>query len=49
VTYKAGESWYEPPRTLHLVSRNASKTIPAKLLVWLVTSEGEAIAKPMEK
>ncbi len=25
MTYRAGQSWYEPPRVPHLVSRNASE------------------------
>jgi quercetin dioxygenase-like cupin family protein len=34
--YKAGESWSEPPGSSHHVSRNASKTKPAKLLAVVV-------------
>jgi quercetin dioxygenase-like cupin family protein len=34
--YKAGESWSEPPGASHPVSRNASKTRPAKLLAVFV-------------
>ena len=34
--YKAGESWSEPPGSSHPVSRNASKTNPAKLLAVFV-------------
>ena len=34
--YKAGESWSEPPGSSHPVSRNASKTKPAKLLAVFV-------------
>jgi quercetin dioxygenase-like cupin family protein len=45
-TYKAGDSWYEPPHAGHLVSRNASHTKPATLVVFLLASEGEAILKP---
>lgn len=41
VTYTVGQSWYEAPRIGHLVSRNASMTKPAKLLVWIL-SEGDA-------
>ena len=29
--YRAGESWYETPGSIHRVSRNASTTAPAKL------------------
>ena len=34
--YKAGESWSEPPGSSHPVSRNPSKTKPAKLLAVFV-------------
>lgn len=36
VTYKAGQSFYEAPNGIHLVSANASATEPAKLLAYLV-------------
>jgi quercetin dioxygenase-like cupin family protein len=36
--YKAGESWSEPPNTRHQISRNASKTKPAKLLAVFVVA-----------
>src|SRR5438046_2576362 len=35
VTYTKGQSWYESPKKPHVVSRNASVTEPAKLLVLL--------------
>ena len=34
--YRAGESWTEPPNASHPISRNASKTEPAKLLAVFV-------------
>jgi quercetin dioxygenase-like cupin family protein len=40
--YKAGESWHELPGARHRVSRNASKTRPAKLLAVFVADEGVA-------
>lgn len=46
-TYRKGESWYEPPRTGHLVSRNASDTQPAALLVLAITDQGEPIKLPL--
>jgi len=49
VTYKAGESWYEAPNTPHLVSRNASATKPAKLLVWSLVQDGQLLTVPLEK
>lgn len=47
VTYKAGQSWYEPPHKPHLVSRNASDTRPAKLLAILLMDDGGAIKEPL--
>lgn len=47
VKYRAGDSWYEPPEVPHLVSRNASRTKPARLLVWLVTGENDPILRPL--
>jgi len=48
VTYTKGQSWYESPKTPHLVSRNASKTQPARLLVYLLSQKGEAIKLPLK-
>lgn len=46
-TYKAGESWSEPPNSSHPVSRNASKTKPAKLLaVFVVDSDDKELTTP---
>ena len=42
-----GQSWYESPKKPHLVSRNASVTGPAKLLVLLLSQEGEALKVPV--
>ena len=38
--YKAGESFFEPPRSSHLVSENASATEPASLLAIFVADDG---------
>jgi len=47
--YRTGESWYEPPAARHLVSRNASKVKPAKLLAVFVANSGEkALTTPVE-
>jgi len=48
MTYTQGQSWYESPKTPHLVSKNASGTEPAKLLVFLLSQEGEAIKVPVK-
>jgi quercetin dioxygenase-like cupin family protein len=39
--YTAGQSFYEAPGALHRVSRNASKTAPAKLLAVFVVDSGD--------
>ena len=38
--YRAGESFYEAPGARHRISRNASKSRPAKLLAVFVTNSG---------
>jgi quercetin dioxygenase-like cupin family protein len=38
--YRAGESFFEPPGSEHLVSENASTTEPASLLAVFVADEG---------
>jgi quercetin dioxygenase-like cupin family protein len=40
VTVKAGETFYEAPGDVHEVSANASKTEPAKFLVFIVKDKG---------
>jgi quercetin dioxygenase-like cupin family protein len=35
-SYRAGESFYEPPGRLHLISANASKSRPARFLAFFV-------------
>ncbi len=48
-TYKAGEGWSEPPNALHQISRNASKTKPAKLLaVFVVNSDDKTLTVPVK-
>jgi quercetin dioxygenase-like cupin family protein len=43
----AGESFYEPPGASHRISRNASKTRPAKLLaVFVVDTNDTALTTP---
>jgi quercetin dioxygenase-like cupin family protein len=45
--YRAGECWYEAPGAHHLISRNASNTEPAKLLVvFVVDTEDNALTTP---
>lgn len=47
-TYKAGEFWYEPAGSEHLVSKNASATKPAKLLVFMVLGQDEKVLIPLK-
>ena len=47
--YRAGESFFETPGSSHPVSRNASKTEPAKLLaVFIVDTEDKELTTPVE-
>lgn len=48
ITYRAGEAFYEPPMHVHRVSRNASKTRPAKLLAFVITEKGQPLTLPMK-
>jgi len=47
ITYKTGEYWYEPAGSEHLISKNASATQPAKLLVFMVLSPDEKVLIPL--
>jgi quercetin dioxygenase-like cupin family protein len=40
VTLTPGQTFYEGPKDVHIVGRNASDTIPAKFLVVLVKNKG---------
>jgi len=40
LTVRAGDVFYESPTDVHKVSRNASETQPAKLLVFYVKAKG---------
>lgn len=46
--YKAGESFFEPPGSSHLVSENASATEPASLLAVFVAEDGAELTAPGE-
>jgi quercetin dioxygenase-like cupin family protein len=43
--YKAGESFFEPPGSQHLISENASATEPASLLVVFVADDGAQLTR----
>lgn len=43
VTLSPGQTFYEGPNDVHIVGRNASKTDPAKFIVFLVKEKGAPI------
>jgi quercetin dioxygenase-like cupin family protein len=45
VTLRQGETFYENPADVHLVSANASKTAPAKILVFIVKNKGAPVSR----
>ena len=45
-TVKAGETFYEGPDDVHTVGRNASKTKPAKFVVFFVKDKGAPLFVP---
>ena len=47
--FKAGEGWSEPPNATHSISRNASKTKPAKLLAIFVVDSNDKALTTLEK
>jgi len=46
VTLGAGETFYENPKDIHTVGRNASNTKPAKFLVFMIKDKGAPISVP---
>lgn len=46
VTLTPGQTFYEGPTDIHTISRNASKTKPAKFLVFLIKNKNAAITLP---
>ena len=48
ITYKQGQAFYEPPMHVHRISRNASKTRPAKLLAFQITKKGQPLTLPVK-
>jgi len=45
VTLHPGETYYESPSDIHVVSANASKTAPAKFLVFIVKDKGTPVTR----
>ncbi|HKO32080.1 MAG TPA: cupin domain-containing protein [Nitrospiraceae bacterium] len=48
VTLTPGQTFYENPNDVHVVSRNASNTEPAKFLVVLVKDKGVQVVIPVK-
>jgi quercetin dioxygenase-like cupin family protein len=46
VTLTPGQTFYEGPDDIHTVGRNASKTKPAKFVVFLVKDKGAPVLVP---
>ena len=46
VTLTRGQSFYEGPEDVHVVGRNASKTEPAKFVVFLIKDKGAPVLIP---
>jgi quercetin dioxygenase-like cupin family protein len=48
VTLTPGQTFYEGPSDIHVVGRNASKTKPAKFVVFMVKEKGSPILIPVK-
>jgi quercetin dioxygenase-like cupin family protein len=48
VTLTPGQTFYEGPNDIHTVDRNASKTQPAKFLVFLIKDKGAPALVPVK-
>ena len=46
VTVTPGQTFYEGPDDVHVVGRNASKTKPAKFIVFFVKDKGASLVVP---
>lgn len=47
VTLTPGQTFYEGPDDIHVVGRNASKTEPAKFVVFLVKDKNAPVLIPV--
>lgn len=45
VTLRPGQTFYEGPNDVHVVSANASKTAPAKILVFMVKDKNAPVSR----
>jgi quercetin dioxygenase-like cupin family protein len=46
LTLQPGQTFYEAPDDIHIVSRNANSTKPAKFLVFMIHKEGAPLVIP---
>src|SRR5690349_24980046 len=46
VTLTPGQTFYEGPNDVHVIGRNASKTKPAKFVVFLIKNKGAPVLVP---
>lgn len=49
VTLHPGQTFYEDPRGIHQVGRNASNKVPARFIVLLVKDKGSPVLVPVAK
>jgi quercetin dioxygenase-like cupin family protein len=47
-TLRPGDTFYESTQDIHVVGRNASKTKPAKFLVFFVKDKGAPLLEPVK-
>jgi quercetin dioxygenase-like cupin family protein len=47
-TYNRGQCFSEEPHQLHIYSRNASKTQPARIISYILSRSGEPLSQPEE-
>jgi quercetin dioxygenase-like cupin family protein len=48
VTLTPGQTFYEGPKDIHTVGRNASSTKPAKFIVFLIRDKGTPVLVPVK-
>lgn len=47
VTLRPGQTFYEAPADIHVVSANASQALPAKILVLMIKDKGKPDTRPV--
>jgi quercetin dioxygenase-like cupin family protein len=48
-TLGPGDTFYENPKDIHVVSKNASDTKPAKMLVMMLKDKGKPVSEPVNR